>query len=203
VILGIAGGSCSGKSELAARVADRLGAQVLALDEYYRDLAELAPGLRGARNFDHPEALDWELLLDHLARLRQGEAVQVPRYDFARHLRCGSRALQSGGADLILEGILLLHREELRRALDLAVFLELSAEARLQRRVIRDTRERGRTAEQVREQHATTVEPMFRRYVGPTRSRADLLLDGSRPLAESSERVLAAVEAWKSGRAAP
>jgi len=174
-------------------LARRWDATVLSLDDYYLDLSHLEPALRVERNFDHPDALDWGLLFSHLRDLGRGREVRVPIYDFTTHARCGSRTLELAGGSLILEGVFVLYRAELREMLDLSVFIDLPPAVRLQRRLERDTRERGRSARSVREQHGSTVEPMFRRYVLPTKEQADLVVDGLAPIAETTEFVVSAV----------
>ena len=173
-------------------LARRWDATVLSLDDYYRDLSHLEPALRVERNFDHPDALDWGLLFSQLRDLGCGREVRVPLYDFTTHARVGSRTLELTSGRLIVEGVFALYRDELRELLELSVFIDLPPAVRLQRRLERDTRERGRSARSVREQHVLTVEPMFRRYVLPTRERADLVVDGQAPIAETTELVVAA-----------
>ena len=190
--VGIAGGSCSGKTSLAAALARHWDATVVSLDDYYLDLSHVEPGLRGERNFDHPSALDWALLLSHLQNLASGTVVQAPHYDFTTHTRTGSRALECTGRRVIVEGVFALYRTELRESLDLSIFLDVPPAVRLQRRLDRDSRERGRGRVAIREQHASTVEPMYRRFVLPTREHADLVLDGRLATAETTKLVVAA-----------
>lgn len=152
----------------------------------------MEPALRATRNFDHPDALDWDLLLDHLRALARDRAIPVPIYDFKTHLRLGVRRFDAPKGPLIVEGMFVLHRAEVREMLDLSVFIDVPQAERLERRLARDTRERGRSPEAVREQHARNVEPMYRRYVLPTMHLADLVLDGRRPLTENTESVAAA-----------
>jgi len=179
-IVGVAGGSGSGKSTLARAVArQEPDAGVLEIDAYYRDLSHLSLEERHAVNFDHPDAIDWELLTTHLDQLRAGARIARPSYDFATHTR-RSEAEPFGGVRLVvLEGILALYPESLRRLYDLAVFVDAPSGLRTERRVQRDVRERGRTEESVRRQMAATVEPMYQRFVEPSRRYADFVADGT------------------------
>ena len=162
---------------------------MLSLDDYYRDLSHLKPALREARNFDHPDALDWDRLFSDLDDLARGYSVQAPLYDFAGHLRRGSRTIEAPQRVLIVEGMFVLQRARLRATLDLSIFIDLPRETCLQRRLARDTQERARSPRSVREQFVSTVEPMYREHVLPTKTHADLVVDGRRPLAEAEEIV--------------
>ena len=195
VLIGIAGRSGSGKTRVAselARHAPRAG--VLATDSYYRDLSVLTPAERGAVNFDAPAALDWELLIEHLIRLNSGVSAPVPRYDFATHARIpGTVSLAPGGL-LVLEGLFALIDQRVRALLDLSVFIDLDEEEGLRRRVKRDTSSRGRTEAFVRSQWERDVAPMYALHVLPTKSYADLVLDGAASPAGSARAILRALE---------
>jgi uridine kinase len=197
-MIGIAGPSGSGKSSLASALAGRLprgAAQRLPLDAYYRDLSQLEPALRRTRNFDHPRAPDHALLIDQLRTLARGGSVEMPVYHFASHTRApGGRTVAPGGL-VIVEGLFTLYWPELRAVLDLKLFIEAHDALCLARRVARDVAERGRAAEQVREQYETTVRPMHERYIRPTRRFADAVLDGTRPVDGLLEQVLPLVSA--------
>ncbi|HRZ16827.1 MAG TPA: uridine kinase [Candidatus Hydrogenedentes bacterium] len=185
-LLGIAGPSCSGKSTLAhetARAFADLNPLVLSLDAYYRDLAHLPPGERARVNFDHPDALEHELLEAHLRALAAGGEISEPVYDFTAHTRAGARPLRADGALVLVEGVLALHYPGLR-----AQYHDATA---LRRRIARDTRERGRTGESVRRQYEETVRPMADRWCRPTRAHAGLVLDGALPVPENAARIAA------------
>jgi uridine kinase len=192
-LVGIAGPSGSGKSAVAQALCQRLpgAAGILPVDAYYRDLGALAPADRASVNFDHPEAIDHERLVGDLGRLAGGEAVARPVYRFATHTRAPETARVEPTPFSVVEGILTLHWEAIRRLLHTAVFVDLADEACLARRLARDVAERGRTAEAVRAQYAETVRPMRERYVMPTRRFADLVVSGAAPLDESVGRILA------------
>ena len=194
VKVGIGGASGSGKTLLAREVARYLpGCQLLSLDSYYRDLADVSPDRRAAMNFDAPTALDWDLLAEHLRRLATGSLVQVPRYDFVLHARRGSTGTLRPGRDLVVEGLFALHEPRLRRFLDLAVFLDAPEEVCLARRIARDVTRRGRTEESVREQWRRYVSPMRRQSIEPTRDCADLVLDGTAPPSRNVAAILSAL----------
>jgi uridine kinase len=194
-VLGLAGGSGAGKTTLVDGLTSRLGddASVLWFDEYYHDLTHLPVAQRAAVNFDHPNSLDELLLLDHLDGLLAGQPVDVPIYDFASHTRTGSTRRVEPRPVVVVDGILVLAVPELRRRLDLAVFVDASTEIRLARRMERDVRERGRTTSSVRDQFAATVAPMHETFVEPSAVHADLRLDGTGDLASNLETLVDAV----------
>lgn len=192
-IIGIAGASCSGKTELAQRLAQSLNAAVCTLDSYYRDLSHLAPEERARQNFDIPGALDDALLCEQVGALARGEAIRKPVYDFTRHIRSDRTEILEPTETLIVEGLFTLHWEQLRSQLDLKVFIEASDDICLQRRIDRDVRERGRTPQSVREQFAMTVQPMTELHIRPTQVFADLVLNGDHSPEQGYKAVLGAL----------
>lgn len=175
---GICGGSGSGKTTLTRRLRARLGdgaVSVLNFDHYYRDLSHLTPDQRRGCNYDHPDALDHKLFIGHLDRLSAGCGVEVPVYDFSTHTRTGSFEPVAAAPLAVVEGILLFAFPEVASQLDLTVFLDVPEPVRLQRRILRDTSERGRDPGGVRRQFAATVAPMHDAYVQPHRDKADLI----------------------------
>ncbi len=193
-LIGITGPSGAGKTYLATHLAATLHAPVLALDRYYRDLSHLSLEQRAQVNFDAPEALDHELMVEQVARLRNNETVQLPVYNFATHTRTGRTEVLLPSAVVIIEGLFTLHWPNLRELLDTKVFVDMNDEVCLARRQERDVRERGRTAESVIEQYAATVAPMAQRYIRPGAIHADVLVSGSEPIGDSVSRVLAHYE---------
>lgn len=189
-LIGLAGPSCAGKSEIAQRLAAVLDAPVLLLDSYYHDLAHLPPEERRLANFDLPEALDVDLLTGHLQGLSQGKEIEAPVYDFTRHVRTKKIRRVPVVAFVIVEGLFALYWESIRDLLNLRIFVDAPDEVCLQRRIDRDVRERGRSPEAVVEQFRTTVRPMAERYLLPTKRFADLVLDGTLPLEQSLAAVL-------------
>lgn len=181
VVVAIGGGSGSGKSYLAQRLIERLGKKRCVLieqDSYYRDLSALPLVERAQRNFDHPDALDFDLLIRHLVDLINGRSIAKPVYDFVQHTRRPETVIVRPAEVVIVEGILVLHDARLRALCDFCVFVDAPLEVRLQRRLARDTAERGRTAESVQAQFAQSVLPMHRAFVEPSRVFADVVLNG-------------------------
>ena len=195
LILGIAGGSGSGKTTFAELVIARLGAaNVLLLqhDAYYKDISKLSFKKRAESNFDHPGALDTALLAEHLAALKAGKTVQQPVYDFTRHLRTGKTVRLEARPFIVVDGILILSEPSLREQMDLRIFVDVDSAIRLDRRLLRDVAERGRTMESVREQWFATVHPMFREYVEPSKRHADLIV----PFVTINERAAEVVAGY-------
>ena len=179
MIVGVAGGSGAGKTTYVRALVHALpqgSTAVLSHDAYYRDLSHLARGERAGVNFDHPDSLETDLLVAHIDTLRQGRPALVPTYDFASHTR-GDATIRVTPADtVIVEGILLLAHVALRSMLDIAVFIDVEDHARLARRLERDMRDRGRSAESVVHQWRATVRPMHEEFVRPSMAHADLIV---------------------------
>lgn len=200
-MIGIAGGSCSGKSSLAREVAgllaDRSPVRV-SLDAYYRDLSELPPAERELSNFDVPEALDYELLTEQLKELAQGRKIESPVYRFSTHTRAPETRQVRAGACIIVEGLFTFYWQDIRDLFQTRVFIEVDEQTSLSRRLERDTRERGRTPESVRAQYQRTVGPMYQRYILPTRQFAHLVISGEAPAERSALEVMTHIEgSWK------
>ena len=193
-ILGISGGSCSGKTTFAAKLCRRLGpskATLLFQDNYYIDQSARFKEDGGDVNFDHPSALDFTLLAEHLRMLKQGQRVQVPIYDFHKHTRKVETLNFEPSPLVVLDGTLILSVPEIRALLDNSVFLEADEDTRLSRRIRRDTHERGRTENGVRLQFNNHVKPMHDQFVSPSKAFASILIDSS----ESFERALSSISA--------
>jgi uridine kinase len=196
VLVGIAGGSGSGKSSLARALRTALGpSQVACLshDAYYRDRGALPAAVRAGVDYDVPEAFDQDLFLAHLAALRAGVTIRPPQYSFETHCRIGDGEPVEPRAVVLVDGILLLWDPAVRAALDLSIFLDVPERLRLQRRVSRDISERGRTTAGVLAQFDATVRPAHAAYVEPTRALADLVLGNLgrlEPLAEIASALI-------------
>jgi uridine kinase len=178
-VVGIAGGTGSGKTTVAERVAAGLppgAAVILDHDAYYRDRSHLPHEARLRINYDHPDAIETELLVAHLGELRSGRAVEIPRYDFREHARRADTRRVEPAPVILVEGILVLADERLRAQMDLKLFVDTDADIRLMRRMERDIEQRGRTFSQVREQYSTTVRPMHLGFVEPSKRFADLII---------------------------
>ncbi len=193
-IIGIAGSSGSGKSELSRRLSAATGAPVVSLDSYYRDLTHLPLEARAETNFDEPASLDDSLLLAQCSALAGGQAIDVPHYDFSCHTRVpGTQHIQPGDI-VIVEGLFTLYWNDLRHLLHASIYVDLEDETCYARRLARDVRERGRTPESVEHQYLTTVRPMAEQYIWPTRRHADLIIRGDAQLDESVATVLSFVQ---------
>jgi len=178
-VIGIGGGSGSGKTTVAARVIDALGptrACVIQCDRYYHEHPSLTFEERSALNFDHPDALDMALLVEHVGDIKAGRAIDAPVYDFSRHARRPERDRLTPHDTVIVEGILALADETLRGLLDLKIFVDTDSDVRFIRRLSRDMHERGRTAQSVIDQYVNTVRPMHLAFVEPTKRFADVIV---------------------------
>jgi len=179
LIIGIAGGTGSGKTTVARRLAESLppaGCVLLEHDWYYRDRSHMTPEARDQVNYDHPEALESELLAVHLAALRAGAAVAAPIYDYQSHTRRADTRRIAPAPVIIVEGILVLAEQALRAQLDIKVFVDTDADIRVLRRIRRDLEERGRSFSSVRDQYYQSVRPMHLQFVEPSKRWADLIL---------------------------
>jgi uridine kinase len=179
LVIGIAGGTGSGKTTVAEMIAVELGKRRVAMlvqDNYYKDLAHLSFAERQAQNFDHPDAVDVELMAAHVRALKAGEPIRMPTYDFTRHLRRPRTVAMRPKRVIIVEGILVLACEELRHLMDVKLYVDTDDDVRFIRRLKRDTLERGRKMESVIEQYLTTVRPMHHEFVEKSRRWADLVL---------------------------
>lgn len=191
VVLGVGGCSGSGKTTLARELAAQLDAVLFPLDFYYRDLAHLSREERDHYNFDHPESLEHDLIVRHVEQLRQNQSIDRPNYDFSTHSRVKDVTDRlEPQAFIIVEGILALHYAELKPLYDLTVYVDAPHEVCLTRRIYRDTRERGRTEESVREQFERYARPMADEYVLPSRDLSDITVKGTEALDWSIEVVL-------------
>jgi uridine kinase len=177
-LIGIAGGTGSGKTHFVQRVVSIVGrnrSAVIQQDSYYLDLSYMPFSERERVNFDHPSAVDFELLVSHLEELKKGLEVLVPAYDFSTHTRRPTAVSVAPRPLIFVEGIFVLHHEPLRTRFDLKIYLDADSEIRLQRRVSRDLQERGRSKESVMRQYRETVLPMHCKYVEPCRQHADFV----------------------------
>ena len=179
LLIGIAGGSGSGKTTIAMAVMEEIGegqAAHIAHDAYYRHQPDVPFEERAKVNYDHPNSLETELLIEHLAELRAGNSVEVPEYDFSEHLRRPEWRTVEPRPVIIVEGILILAEADLREMLDLKVYVDTDPDLRILRRLERDIAERGRSRESVVAQYQDTVRPMHLQFVEPSKRYADLII---------------------------
>ena len=179
LVIGVAGGSGSGKTTVVNRIVEAItpgDVTVIDHDRYYRDHPTLRLQDRAALNYDHPDALETDLLVRHVRALRAGEPVEVPTYDFARHARRSETDTVTPRTAIIVEGILVFVEATLREQLDIKLFVDTDADIRLMRRIRRDLEQRGRTFQSVRDQYYATVRPMHLEYVEPSKRWADLII---------------------------
>ncbi|MFO7262302.1 MAG: uridine kinase [bacterium] len=198
LVVGIAGGSGSGKTTVVAEIVRAIGADrvtVLHQDSYYRDNSHLPPEERARLNYDHPDAFDTPLLVRHLEALRRGEAVECPVYDFTTHSRRPETEHKPARAVIVVEGILILYEPELRRLMDIRIFVDADADVRLIRRLQRDVAERGRTVESVIRQYVATVRPMHLEFVQPSMRYADVIIPEGGYNRVAVEMVVARIKA--------
>jgi uridine kinase len=179
IIIGIAGGTGSGKSTFTNRLRDRFKDDIAVIyhDNYYRRHDEIPFEERKKLNYDHPDALETELMLEHLEKLKRGEAIDCPVYDYSLHNRSNETVHIEPKKIIVVEGILLLADPRTRDLLDIKIYVEADADERILRRVVRDVKERGRDIDNIVEQYLTTVKPMHYLYVEPTRAQADLVIN--------------------------
>ncbi|HXW07023.1 MAG TPA: uridine kinase [Vicinamibacterales bacterium] len=179
MVIGVAGGSGSGKTTVVRRIVDSLGdAQVTVLehDRYYRDRNDLRFEERAALNYDHPDSLETDLMVRHIAALRDGRGIEAPVYDFARYARQPASDPLPPRRAIIVEGILIFADAELRRLMDIKVFVDTDDDTRFIRRLQRDISERGRTVQGVIDQYLSTVKPMHLEFVEPSKRYADIII---------------------------
>jgi uridine kinase len=179
LVIGIAGGSGSGKTTVAQEILQRVGPSRIAFlqhDSYYKDLSGLPPRQRAEVNFDHPDSLETDLLIEHIAALRDGKPVEVPIYDFSTHSRTSQTFTVQPRHVILVEGILIFTEPALRKMFDVKIFVDTDSDIRFIRRLERDITERGRTTESVIKQYQTTVRPMHLEFVEPSKRYADVII---------------------------
>lgn len=179
LIIGICGGTGSGKTTITSRIIEAISEEnviVLEQDNYYKAFAELSFEERTQQNFDHPDSMDTPLLAEHVRRLREGQAIERPTYDFANYRRTNETVRVAPRPAIIIEGILIFESRALRDLMDVKIFVDTDADLRFIRRLTRDIRERGRRMESVVEQYMKTVRPMHMEFVEPSKRYADVII---------------------------
>lgn len=181
IIIGVAGGSGSGKTSIVKEIVKRLpknSTQIIPQDNYYKDLSHLSVAERQEINFDHPDSLDFELMAKHLRQLKKGEPVAIPTYSFADHNRAVETQLIEPKDYIILDGILIFSNNALRKTMDYLVYVDMDEATRFERRLKRDVEERGRTRADVKRQCEATVMPSHNRFIEPSKRYADFIVPG-------------------------
>ena len=178
-VIGVAGGTGSGKSTLVKRLQEAFSCEDVATlchDYYYKAHPELSYEERTKLNYDHPDAFDTDMLVEHIRALKNGEVIERPVYSFVEHNRTNERVVVKPSKVIIIDGILIFENKELRDQMDIKVFVDTDADLRLARRILRDVRERGRSMESVINQYTTTVKPMHEQFVEPSKKYADVII---------------------------
>ena len=178
-VIGVAGGSGSGKSTVTRQVLASIGPEMAAVvmqDDYYRDQTHIAPDERPNTNYDHPDAFDWPLMMQHVKALRHGEAIEMPVYDFALHNRSSKTITVKPAPVIVIEGLFALYDAWLRKMMSLKLFVDTAPDVRFIRRLQRDISERGRSTQSVIDQYLETVRPMHKQFIEPTKREADVIL---------------------------
>lgn len=179
LVIGIAGGTGSGKTTVAMEIVEQVGADHVAFlqhDAYYKDLSNLPPAQRAEINFDHPNSLDTELMIQHVIDLKLGKQIEIPIYDFTTHSRTKETIPVKPNPVILVEGILIFTEPKLRELFDVKLFVDTDADIRLSRRIKRDIEERGRNVKSVLEQYQKTVRPMHLEFVEPSKRYADVII---------------------------
>ncbi len=181
VLIGVAGGTGSGKTTLAGKLNSHFGsgAVLISQDCYYKDLSHLPIEERANVNFDHPDSIDFDLFKEHLVELKKGHSIILPEYDFTTHTRVNQTKIVDPAAIILVEGILLYAVSEVRELFDLKIFIDTDDDIRILRRLERDIQERGRDFNSVKNQYLTTVKPMHSKFVEPTKVQADVVIWGT------------------------
>ncbi len=197
LVIGIAGGSGSGKTTVAQAILNRVGPDRIAFiqhDSYYKDLSGLPPTQRAEVNFDHPNSLETELLIEHINTLKDGRPVEVPIYDFSNHRRTSQTFTVAPHQVILVEGILIFAEASLRRLFDVKIFVDTDPDIRFIRRLQRDIAERGRTTDSVIKQYQATVRPMHLEFVEPSKRYADVIIPEGGVNAAAMDMVVARIE---------
>ena len=197
IIIGVAGGTASGKTTVAQKILETTGPEHLAYvqhDAYYRDLSHLPLEERRAFNFDHPDMLENELMIAHLKQLLQGRSVQIPVYDFAQYIRTGQLKLIEPRRVILVEGILIFVDKQLRDMMDIKIYVDADPDLRFIRRLKRDISERERSINQVIDQYLDTVRPMHLEFVEPSKRYADVIIPRGGRNVKAIQMVVAQIQ---------
>lgn len=203
ITIGIAGGTGSGKTTITRRIMQEFGGDVSVVyhDNYYKRHDNLTYDERTKLNYDHPNAFDTPLLIEHLEALRAGQAVECPIYDYTVHNRSENTVTIRPAKVIVVEGILIFAEPELRKRMDIKIFVDTDADVRILRRIVRDTRDRGRDLESIVTQYLTTVKPMHEMFVEPSKRNADIIIPEGGHNQVAIDFVMERIRAHVEGRA--
>ncbi|CCX72071.1 MAG: uridine kinase [Firmicutes bacterium] len=178
IVIGIAGGTGSGKTTITRKIMQHFGGDVSVVyhDNYYKAHHNMSYNERTKLNYDHPDAFDTDLLIEDLKKLRRGETIQCPVYDYTAHDRSSKTVTVKPAKVIVVEGILIFQSEELCKLMDIKIYVDTDADVRILRRIVRDVRDRGRSLESVVNQYLTTVKPMHEQFVEPSKRKADIII---------------------------
>ena len=178
IVIGIAGGTGSGKTTITRKIIQQFGGDVSVVyhDNYYKAHHNMSYAERTKLNYDHPDAFDTELFVEDLKKLRRGETIQCPVYDYTIHDRSNKTVTVKPAKVIVVEGILIFQSEELCKLMDIKIYVDTDADVRILRRIVRDVRDRGRSLESVVNQYLTTVKPMHEQFVEPSKRKADIII---------------------------
>lgn len=178
IVIGIAGGTGSGKTTLAKRIHKAFGKDsvMLSMDCYYKDNGDMPYEDRCKINYDHPDSLDMDLLVEHIQKLKRGETIYHPTYDFSTHSRCAEWIETQSAKVVIIEGIMAFQNPKIVKMLDIKIYVDTDADVRIIRRILRDVNERGRSLDSVVKQYLTTVKPMHEHFIEPSKRLADIIV---------------------------
>ncbi len=202
LVIGIAGGTGSGKTTVASAILDRVGRERIAYlphDAYYKDLSHIPLEERQGFNFDHPNALESALLTEHIKQLKRWESIEQPVYDFKHHVRTGDHRIIAPRGVILVEGILIFGEKDLRELFDVKIFVDTDNDLRFIRRLTRDITERGRSTESVINQYLTTVRPMHLEFVEPSKRYADVIIPEGGFNLVAMDMVIARIESLLTG----
>ena len=202
ITIGIAGGTGSGKTTITKRIMKEFGGNVSVLyhDNYYKRHDELSYAERTKLNYDHPNAFDTDLLVQHLEALRRGETIQCPVYDYTVHNRSDKTLTVKPAKVVVVEGILIFAEPELCKRMDVKIFVDTDADVRILRRIVRDTRDRGRDLESIVSQYLATVKPMHEMFVEPSKRNADIIIPTGGHNRVATDFVMERIRAHIEGR---
>ena len=202
IVIGIAGGTGSGKTTITREIVNRLGENVTVIthDSFYKERHDLTYEERTKLNYDHPNAFDNDMMAEAIAKLKNGEPVEIPIYDYTIHDRTDNTMTLHPTPVILVEGILIYYSEELRNLMDIKIFVDTDADVRILRRIVRDIKERGRSLDSVVSQYLNTVKPMHEAFVEPTKKYADIIIPEGGENLVALEMVVHRIEAHLKGK---